>query len=141
MPWGSLRLRSLRNSAGLKPEMLFIVELESSLLYRLDMSGDFTSRGSAFRIEHHHFPDLGRFPPRLRFQVNSTPNSGDESPIISVCSGREPVSSRIAFAPSGSGFFVAKLLPPYTETKNSRKPSASTMAREGLTGLLESTAI
>ena len=83
MPWGSLRLRSLRNSAGLKPEMLFIVELESSLLYRRDMSGDFTSRGSAFRVGHHHFADLGRFPPRLRFQVKSKPNSGGESTTTS----------------------------------------------------------
>src|SRR5579862_9252233 len=38
--------------------------------------------------------------------------STSESPIISVSSGATPASTISAFSPSGSGFFVAKLLPP-----------------------------
>ena len=61
--------------------------------------------------------------------------------MMTVSSDRVPVSSSSVCTPNGSGFFVWKLFPPYTRTKYSPKPNASTMAREGFTGLLDNTAM
>ena len=61
--------------------------------------------------------------------------STDESPTIIASRAATPASLSRVFTPSGSGFFVSKLLPPYTCTKNLPSPSSSTIARDGRTGL------
>src|SRR5215467_9021508 len=54
--------------------------------------------------------------PALRPVSTST----EESPTIIAFCGAVAVSFSSVFTPSGSGFLVSKLLPPYTRTKNGR---------------------